>query len=162
MRKIILEGKKNMNLTQKEKDFLKDLADGEKLCRDKYKKHSECAIDPQLKNLFSELSAVEAGHYNTITQMQSGTVPNSAGGNVKPSANFSANYNSSNTPDKENDAYLCSDALSMEKHISHVYNTAVFEFEDENARRLLSNIEDAEQEHGKLIYDYMKINGMYN
>lgn len=150
-----------MNLSQKEKDLLKDLSDGEKLCREKYKKYSECAIDPQLKNLCSELSSVEANHYNIISQMQSGTVP-AMGGGSKPSPTFTATYNNNTTPDKENDAYLCCDLLSMEKHISHLYDTCIFEFDDEDARCLLSEIQNDEQDHGKLLYDYMNTNCMYS
>lgn len=150
-----------MTLTQKEQDLLKDLADGEKLCRDKYKKHSECAVDPQLKNLFTELSGIENGHYNTINELKSGTVkpPVNSG---QPNLTFTANYTAAPTPDKDSDAYLCSDVLSMEKHISQLYNTCVFEFENAEARDLLSSIQKAEQNHGKLIYDYMKTNAMYS
>ncbi len=149
-----------MNLTVKEQGLLKDLLDSEALCRDKYKKHSEAAVDPQLKNLFSELSGVEAHHYDVLNQLNGGTVPTLNGGSGG-SQTFNANYTCTQTPDKENDCYLCSDALAMEKHVSHVYDTCVFEFEDENARCLLSKIQDAEQEHGKKLYDYMKTNCMY-
>lgn len=155
------ERKFAMTLTQKEQDLLKDLADSEKLCRDKYKKHSECAVDPQLKNLFTELSAIENGHYNTITDMQSGNVKPPVDPN-KPNMTFSAKYGCQSAPDKDSDAYLCSDVLSMEKHVSQLYNTCVFEFENAEARDLLASIQKAEQNHGKLIYDYMKTNCMYS
>ena len=150
-----------MNFTQKETDLLKDLTDGEKLCREKYRKYSETAVDPQLKNLCTDLSNVEAGHYNILTELGTGTLPKLNGG-TKPAPTFTANYNNSTTPDKENDAYLCSDLLSMEKHISHLYDTCIFEFENEDVRRLLSDIQNDEQDHGKLIYDYMNTNCMYN
>ncbi len=149
-----------MTLTQKEKDLLKDLADGEKLCRDKYAKYAADAKDPQLKNLFSELSKIEGSHYNIITGMQAGDVPANMTGNPL-NLTFTQNYNCTNTPDKETDAYYCSDVLSMEKHISGLYDTCVFEFEAEDARHALSSIQKDEQNHGKLIYDYMKTNCMY-
>lgn len=150
-----------MTLTEKEKELLKDLADSEKLCRDKYKKHSECAVDPQLKNMFTELSGIENEHYKVITDLQSGTLTPPVPGN-KPSMSFSAKYTCTPGADKDNDSYLCSDVLSMEKHVSQLYNTCVFEFETEEARDLLSSIQKAEQNHGKLIYDYMKTNCMYS
>ncbi len=150
-----------MTFTQKEMDLLKDLADGEKLCRDKYQKYSECAVDPQLKNLFSQLSGIESGHYNIITTMQSGTVPTGST-SKQPTLTFTQNYNNTDTPDKQNDSYLCTDALSMEKHISGLYDTCVFEFEAEDARHTLASIQKDEQNHGKLIYDYMKVNNMYS
>ena len=59
------------------------------------------------------------------------------------------------------DAYLCRDALSTEKHVSSVYDTSVFEFRDQPARDALGHIQSEEQEHGKQIYDYMSANGMY-
>ena len=64
-----------MTLTQKETDLLKDLKDQEKLCADKYRKHSECAKDAQLKNLFTQLSQVENTHYQTLTQIEQGQIP---------------------------------------------------------------------------------------
>lgn len=150
-----------MTLTEKEKELLKDLADSEKLCRDKYKKHSECAVDPQLKNMFTELSGIENEHYNVITKLQSGTVEPPVPSNPT-SMSFSAKYACNPSTDKDNDSYLCSDVLSMEKHVSQLYNTCVFEFETEEARDLLSSIQKAEQNHGKIIYDYMKTNCMYS
>ncbi len=63
--------------------------------------------------------------------------------------------------DKQNDCYLCTDLLSSEKHASALYDTCIFEFKDENARTLLNSIQKAEQGHGKALYDYMSVNGMY-
>ena len=51
--------------------------------------------------------------------------------------------------------------LSAEKHVSSVYNTAVFEFSNPAARKMLSHIEAEEQQHGEKIYAYMSANGMY-
>ena len=149
-----------MTLTQKEKDLLKDLKDQEKLCVDKYKKHVDAASDPQLKNLFSEIAQIEQRHLDIVTQMDGGTVPQTGnGGSTKPT--FTAKY-SSDCPEKQSDCYLCSDVLATEKHASHLYDTCIFEFDDENARNALNHIQKEEQEHGKMIYDYMSVNGMYS
>ena len=143
-----------------EKDLLKDLKDQEKLCVDKYKKHADAASDPQLKNLFSEIAQIEQRHLDTVTQMDGGTVPQTGnGGSTKPT--FTAKY-SSDCPEKQSDCYLCSDVLATEKHASHLYDTCIFEFNDENARNALNHIQKEEQEHGKMIYDYMSVNGMYS
>ena len=67
-----------------------------------------------------------------------------------------------NTMNKQNDAYLCSDALTTEKYVSSDYNISIFEFTENNIRDVLNHIQKEEQEHGKAIYDYMAQNGMYN
>ncbi len=149
-----------MQLTQKEVELLKDLSNQEKLCVDKYTRHSECAKDAQLKELFSEIAKMESKHLTMITDMQNGTVSqqNSGGGQYNPT--FKPTYTTAETPEKQNDCYLCTDLLTAEKHASHLYDTCVFEFDDENARTCLNSIQSQEQNHGKLIYDYMKANSM--
>ena len=148
-----------LQLTQKETDLLKDMKDQEQLCIDKYTKHSECACDAQLTNLFSQMAQTERNHLNTLYQICSGTVPSPAGGS-QTMPTFTATY-TAETPDKKNDKYLCSDALAIEKHASHMYDTCIFEFADENVRKVLNHIQKEEQDHGKMLYDYMEVNGMY-
>ena len=55
-----------MQLTQKETELLKDLKTQEKLCADKYNQYAQSAIDPQLKNLFSQIAGVEEGHLRVL------------------------------------------------------------------------------------------------
>ena len=149
-----------MQLTQKETSLLKDLQDQEQLCIDKYAKHAGCAKDPQLKDLFTQIAGSEQQHYDALEQMKSGTVaaPFSAGGSAQT---FTAHYTVADTPEKQDDCYLCTDLLSSEKHASALYDTCIFEFKDENARTLLNSIQKAEQGHGKALYDYMFVNSMY-
>ncbi len=151
-----------MQLSQKESSLLKDLKGQEQLCVDKYTKHASCAADPQLKDLFTQIAQAEQQHLDTITQMEKGTVPSTGGGSQKSQPTFKAAYGAADTQDKQNDSYLCSDVLSTEKHASHLYDTCVFEFKDEKARDALNHIQKEEQEHGKMIYDYMSANGMYS
>ena len=151
-----------MQLSQKESSLLKDLKGQEQLCVDKYTKHASCAVDPQLKNLFSQIAQTERQHLDTITQMEKGTVPTPGGGKSQSQPTFTATYGAADTQDKQNDSYLCSDVLSTEKHASSLYDTCVFEFKDEKARNTLNHIQKEEQEHGKMIYDYMAENGMYS
>ncbi|MEG1449122.1 MAG: spore coat protein [Oscillospiraceae bacterium] len=150
-----------MQLTQKETSLLKDLKDQEKLCVDKYTKHSSCAVDPQLQNLFTKIAGVEQQHLDTLIKIEEGTTPQSGGDSQQAQPTFSATYSLSNTPEKENDCYLCSDVLSTEKHASHLYDTCVFEFKNEALRNALNHIQKEEQNHGKMIYDYMSANSMY-
>ena len=148
-----------MQLTQKETALLKDLKDQEKMCADKYTRHSSCASDPQLKNLFSQIGTAEQQHLDLLNQLSAGTVPTPpAGSSVLPT--FTATH-TAETPEKQNDAYLCSDVLATEKHASALYDTCIFEFKDENARKLLNSIQSQEQNHGKMLYDYLTANQMY-
>lgn len=149
-----------MQLSQKETTLLKDLKDQEKLCIDKYTKHASCAKDGQLKNLFTMIAQIEQGHLQTLDKISNGeNVTLSGSSQQKPT--FSATYATDETPDKQNDCYLCTDLLTTEKGASHLYDTCIFEFKDENHRNILNHIQKEEQEHGKLIYDYMATNSMY-
>ncbi len=102
----------------------------------------------------------------------------SAGGSSNGSASGSSNGSSSGSSggasgsagrtftkapagtDCKTDSYLCGDLLSTEKHASHLYDTCIFEFRDEAVRGTLAHIQQEEQNHGKMLYDYMKVNGM--
>lgn len=149
-----------MTLTQKEISLLKDLKDQEQLCIDKYTKHSGCATDPQLKNLFTQLAQHESNHLSGLCQLETGTVPQTQGGDNQQMPTFTA-FHKAETPEKKEDCYLCTDVLSGEKEVSKLYDTCIFEFTDENARTYLNSIQKQEQNHGKMIYDYMSANGMY-
>jgi hypothetical protein len=50
----------------------------------------------------------------------------------------------------------------MEKHVSSVYDTCVFEFSSPTLRDTLSAIQKEEQIHGLKLYRYMNANGMYS
>lgn len=150
-----------MQLTQKETSLLKDLKGQEQLCVDKYMKHASCANDPQLKNLFTQIARIEQQHLDTLTQIENGSVPQPGGGSQNQPT-FSATYDMAETMEKQTDCYLCSDVLSTEKHASHLYDTCIFEFKDENLRNVLNHIQKEEQNHGKMIYDYMTANAMYS
>ena len=129
---------------------------------EKYNKYSADACDGQLKNLFSQLGQTEQQHLDTINQIMSGTVPTmQSGGNNQAQQNFtpSSDYTNQN---KQKDSYLCTDALSTEKHVSSVYDISIFEFKDTNIRNVLNHIQKEEQQHGEQIYNFMAQNGMYN
>ena len=150
-----------MSLTQKEMSLIKDLKGQEQLCIDKYGRHSQCAVDPQLKGLFSVIADQEQKHYDTLTKIENGEVP-SVNNKNEPLPTFNETYNTVETEDKKNDCYLCADLLATEKHASSVYDTSVFEFTNTGVRDVLNHIQREEQTHGKMIYDYMAVNHMYN
>ena len=150
-----------MVLTQKESTLIKDLKGQEQLCIDKYTKHAQCAADPQLKQLFTRIADVERGHMNTLNQIEQGATP-AVGGSAKAQIPTFTAYHTAETPEKQQDFYLCADVLSTEKHASGLYNTCVFEFGQTELRQVLNHIQTEEQEHGDMIYKYMKANNMYS
>lgn len=159
-----------LNLNSKERMLLQDEKKHEELCIEKYNKYSEMASNPELKNLFSQLSEKEKQHLNTINQMLSGVLPNTNSGQGGKQQNQQSNNQSSNEQklnyyqsqtDFNNDKMLCQDSLSGEKYVSSTYDTAIFEFRDTNARQVLNHIQKEEQEHGEKIYNYMEQYRMY-
>ncbi|MBR2883503.1 MAG: spore coat protein [Clostridia bacterium] len=152
-----------MQLTQKETSLLKDMKDTEKLCIDKYTQGAQQAKDPQLKQLFISIAQIEQGHYDTLTKIENGNTPPQSSGSAssQQSPTFSESYGPADSEDKKNDAFLVSDLLATEKHASHLYDTCVFEFKDENIRNTINHIQKEEQQHGKQLYDYMQKNNMY-
>ena len=151
-----------MQLTQKETELLKELKGQEELCIEKYRNSANEAVDPQLKTLFNQIADVEQQHYNAISQMESGTTPTFSGGGSNSQSQFSAKYSMSESEDKKKDSFLCTDLLTMEKHASHLYDTCIFEFTQDGLRTALNTIQKQEQNHGKMIYDYMSVNSMYS
>lgn len=149
-----------MPLTAKECSLLKDMTEAEQLCVAKYSKYAASAVDVQLKNLFNQIATDEAKHLSMLQEIGKGNTP------VIPAANasqptFTTTYTVENDS-KKNDAYLCEDLLSTEKHTSHLYDTCLFEFSQAGFRDVLNYIQTAEQHHGKQLYDYMKVNNMYS
>ncbi len=152
-----------MTLTEKETSLLKDMKSQEQLCIEKYGKYAEAAHDVELKNLFNQLKGNEQKHLDTICQMMQGAevkMPPES-----PSATQSKLQCAPSTvseSQKQNDAYLCKDALSMEKHVSGVYNTGIFEFKSPVMRDTLAHIQKEEQNHGEMLYSYLSCNNMYS
>ena len=148
--------------TQKETSFLQDLKKQEQLCVQKYRQYASDAHDPELSRLFDAIGAQEQEHVQTIDSMIGGTLPQvNAGGPPKPQAPAQPTQAVVPNPDTQKDAYLCEDALSMEKHVSSEYDTAIFEFMTPQARNVLNHIQKEEQQHGEVLFQYMNTNGMY-
>ncbi|MCQ2428742.1 MAG: ferritin-like domain-containing protein [Clostridia bacterium] len=149
-----------MQLTQKEKDLLKDLRNQEQLCIDKYTKHAGAANDPQLKQLFTDIANTERNHLDLINRIDAGETPAVPSGGQTQTPGFNAYYPGAGNDQKQADQYLCADLLATEKHVSGVYNTSIFEFGQTGLRDVLNHIQSDEQHHGDSIYKYMKTNGM--
>ena len=153
-----------MNLNAKESQLVKDLKGQEELCIEKYSKYAGEACDAQLKELFGGIASVERQHLSTLNSIESGKTPSSSGSGSGSGSGSNLPQSFEKAPssaDCDTDRFLCSDLLSTEKHASHLYDTCIFEFRDENIRQTLNHIQKEEQDHGRLLYDYMKVNGMY-
>ena len=120
-------------------------------------------ISDTLKNLFSSLAQNEQKHLDTISQILGGTeVKMPSASPSATEAKLECKMSSCNESEKKDDAYLCKDALAMEKHVSSVYDTSVFEFSSPILRDTLSHIQKEEQNHGEQLWGYMSANGMYS
>ena len=151
-----------MTLTQKEHSLLADLKSQEQLCIEKYGKYSNEACDPELKNLFSSIKTTEEGHLSTISRIIGGEEVAMTAAPSAVSQKKSFSQSSCPQESKSKDAFLCKDALSMEKHVSSLYDTSIFEFTSPTLRDTLNHIQKEEQNHGEQLYEYMKANGMYS
>lgn len=151
-----------MNWTQKETDLLKDLKTQEAICVAKYGCYAQQAQDPELQQLFRTIQKHEQQHLQTVTGMLEDRIPAGYAPQefIPPEESAVPAYQECPVPDKQTDAYLCQDALSMEKHVSGVYDTSIFEFCSPAARQTLSEIQTQEQWHGEQLYAYMSRNGM--
>lgn len=151
-----------MNLTQKENSLLSDLKSQEQLCIEKYGKYEQSAHDPCLKSLFSSIKSTEEGHLSTLNRIMSGEEVTMSAAPSAVSQKLECKMSSCTAEEKKSDAFLCKDALAMEKHVSGVYDTAIFEFSSPVLRDTLNHIQKEEQNHGEQIYEYMSKNNMYS
>jgi len=151
-----------MTLTQKESSLLSDLKSQEQLCIEKYSKYESDACDPCLKSLFKSIKSTEESHLSTISRIMSGEEVSTNAAPTAVSQKLECACSSCSESDKKSDAFLCKDALAMEKHVSSLYDTSIFEFTSPTLRDTLSHIQKEEQNHGEQLYEYMSKNNMYN
>lgn len=140
-----------MTFDQKETGLLKDMKTQEELCVEKYGQYAAAATDSELKTLFTSIRSTEQKHLTTVTgylgensPLQTAPVPQSAGAVAAG-----------------DDKLLCQDMLTMEKHVSSLYDVSIFEFKDPAVRQTLNRIQSDEQKHGEQLYQYMAKHGMY-
>ncbi len=151
-----------MTLTQKETSLLNDLKSSEQLCIEKYSNCMNAASDPALKDLFSSLRSTEEGHLGTLNRILGGEEVEAMAAPTAQSQAFDPPLSTCSQSEKDKDAFLCKDALAMEKHVSSVYNVSIFEFSCPTLRDTLSHIQKEEQNHGQQLYQYLSKNGMYS
>lgn len=153
-----------MILKEKERTVIQDLQTQEKSCIGKIWKI--CTAGPGIRSLkayFRHLQKKEQEHYDSLSQVLSGTVPqvncnDSDGRDYQPKAAYTSVMSSE---DKEHDAFLATDCIGTEKLISGEYNSDVFAFEDSGVRKLLADIQVEEQNHAEMLYKYKTVNGMF-
>ena len=149
-------------LNEKERAVIQDLQTQEKSCVEKYGKYAEAARDPELKSLFQSIQKQEEEHYQSLSQVLSGNLPDcdcndSQGRDYAPKAAYSS---MSSNADKEHDAFLATDCIGTEKLVSGEYNTDVFVFVESKIRKLLADIQIEEQNHAEMLFKYKMANGM--
>ena len=153
---------KSMNLTEKERGLLKDLKGQEELCIEKYTKYESEATDPALKTLFGSIKSTEQNHLSTVCRIMNGEEVASSAPPSATSQKLQCTPSTCTEEQKKKDAFLCKDALSMEKHVSSLYDVSIFEFSCPTLRDTLSHIQKEEQNHGEQLYQYMSCNNMYS
>jgi spore coat protein CotF len=157
-----------LQLTNKERTLLQDLQSHEEICIQKYNNYANQAKDPQLKQIFQNLAQKEQNHYNTISQILQGQVPNMQTQQSQQSTGQTTPmYSNQNNPmgssmSNETEESLCNDMLMTEKYVSSAYNTSIFEMTNAQVRQALQHIQQEEQQHGEELFNYMKTHGMYN
>jgi len=151
-----------MTLSQKETSLLTDLKSQEQLCIEKYSKYATDACDPCLKSLFQNIKSTEESHLSTISRIMSGEEVTTNTAPTAVSQKLECEMSSCSVEQKKSDAFLCKDALAMEKHVSALYDTSIFEFTSPTLRDTLNHIQKEEQNHGEQLYQYMSRNNMYS
>ena len=150
-----------MILTEKQLAVAQDLLDQEKACVQKYEFYANQAKDTELRKLFTQIKEDEENHYNSINSLINGDpdseVDTSPADEYMPHPTYGPMDESEN---KKFDAFLCTDSIASEKYVSSAYDFNLFQFGDTKTRKLLNDIQTAEQNHAEMIYKYKVANGM--
>ena len=151
-----------MLLNEREKLEIEFLKEQEATCIERYVRHAEEAKDQELKNLFHIIEKEERKHYDSLTQVLNGTVPecdtnDNMGKNYQPKATYAKSEKCEN---KEHDCYLATDSIGAEKLLSSEYNDGIFVYNNSDVRKLLADIQIEEQNHADMMWKYKVANGM--
>lgn len=138
--------------------LLQDLKSQEEVCVVKYRQYSQQAQDMGLKQLFNALATEEQRHFDTVSKMLQGQEPNMQAQQQQGAPPQQPDKGTGGAGDK----MLCSDLLSTEKYVSGTYDTAIFESVNPAVRQALRHIQQDEQRHGEMLFNYMNTHGMYN
>ncbi|QUI22664.1 spore coat protein [Vallitalea pronyensis] len=168
----------SIQLSQKERMILEDEKHMEEICVKKYTSYAEQAKDPALKQLFTKIAGQEQHHYDMVDDLLNGKEPpnmQGSGGQGQQKQQQQGNQNTHKTKPREeftdqgfgnamdnvSDEVLCSDLLATEKYVASTYNVAVFEAANPVVRQAVQHIQQEEQGHGQMLFDYMQSHGMY-
>lgn len=167
----------NLTLSQKAQTMLTEAQAAEQLCAHKYTQAAKQAQCPKLSQLFNNIAAQEANHAQMLSQMLGGQIPQfnpqtsamqGIANQQQPTSPYATSpsvmqnaMSTNNTQSHAADKELLDDLLKDEKYTSSLYDQAIFEQTDGHARQLLNTIQTQEQEHGKMLFDYMNSHGMY-
>ena len=152
-----------IHLSQKERMLLEDEKSQEEICVIKYQNYSGQAQDPELKQLFNNLSMEEQHHLDMLNQMLQGQQPNmSHPQQEQTQAKQTQQSTYQGAMGNAGDKILCSDLLATEKYVSGTYETGIFEAVNPMVRQALQHIQQDEQHHGEQLFNYMHSHGMYN
>ncbi|MFI3202366.1 MAG: spore coat protein [Eubacteriales bacterium] len=138
------------------------MKDQESLCVQKYTKYENSAKDPELKSLFCTLKTAEEQHLTALNNLLCGNLDSCCcqsqdASNYNPQATYTGSFN---VCDKQNDEFLCTDAITTEKYVSSAYNFDLFQFGNTKIRKLLNDIQTEEQNHAEKLFIYKTINLM--
>jgi spore coat protein CotF len=150
-----------MTLTQKENALLCDLKSQEQICIEKYAKYESEACDQTLKGIFSSIKSTEESHLDTINKILGGEEVKMPQAPSAVSQKLDITPSSCSVDKKSADAFMCKDALAMEKHVSSLYDVSIFEFSSPVLRDTLNHIQKEEQNHGEQLYEYLSKNNLY-
>ncbi len=176
-----------MQLTQKERAYLEDAKSHEELCITKYTAYSQQTKDPQLAQILQTIAQQEKTHLQSINQLLQGQIPQvQQGGSMQSGMGGQAGMQSGGGMGNTNmqqgsmgmtaggqsgmqmgsgtgfdDKTITTDLLTTEKSVSDMYQHAVFEFTNHQARQVLDHIGQEERHHGYMLFEYMQQKGYY-
>ena len=167
----------NFTLSEKSQQFLQEAKALEQLCVDKYNQAAQQANCSNLSQLLSQIAQQEQKHLDMVTQLSNGQIPQytphvSAMAGIANQQNQPSQFattpsvmqnamNSTTGQYNQKDKALLEDLLKDEKFVSGAYDQSIFEQTDGQVRDVLNTIQHQEQEHGKMLFDYMNSHGMY-
>lgn len=151
-----------ITLSVKERNCIENLKDQESLCVQKYTKYEESAKDPELKSLFCSIKKAEEEHLTALNNLLGGNIDTCCtspenSSTYAPTPTYTGSFN---VCDKQNDTFLCTDAITTEKYVSSAYNFDLFQFGNSDVRKLLNDIQTEEQNHAEKLFKYKTINMM--
>lgn len=139
-----------MEWTEKERMLLQELKAVERVSIKRYEEDEEHAATPKLKQLFARIRREEEEHLKTLEELERGIIP-MMGGKKQQGSEPPVSTESRDGKDE----YFCHDGLESEKFASAQYDRAIFEFRDSSVRDMLNHIQKEEQEHGRLLSEYI-------